>query len=375
MPPIVACREDARRMAPAVGLCRVIPMRALTVRPGEANSLAVIDLDEPAPEDGAVLVEAVSVGLCGTDAEIVAAEYGEAPPGSPVLVLGHENLGRVLEAPEGSGLSAGDLVVGFVRRPDPEPCNACAAGEWDMCRNGRYVEHGIKGLHGFARQRWRVQPDALIRLDPAMAGIGVLLEPTTIVAKGWEQIDRIGRRAYWSPKVAAVTGAGPVGLLAALLGAQRGLEVHVFDRVKDGPKPQLVADLGATYHTETLPDSGLEADVLVECTGVASVVVDVLTHTATDSITCLTGVSSVGSRLPLDIGGLNRKAVLRNDVVFGTVNANRRHYEAGVAALAAADRGWLDRLITRRLPLEDFQDAFARRSDDVKVVLDLASAS
>ena len=91
-----------------------------------------------------------------------------------------------------------------------------------------------------------------------------------------------------------VTGAGPVGLLAALLGVQRGLEVHVFDRVTDGPKPQLVADLGATYHSETLPDSGLEADVLLECTGVPTVVVDVLTHSATDSVACLTGVSSIG---------------------------------------------------------------------------------
>src|SRR5258707_3468650 len=118
-------------------------MRALTVRPGEADSLAVMDVAEPPVEDGEVLVEAVSVGLCGTDAEIVAAEYGEAPPGSPVLVLGHENLGRVAQATPGSGLTAGDLVVGFVRRHDPVPCAACAAGEWDMCRNGRYVEHGI----------------------------------------------------------------------------------------------------------------------------------------------------------------------------------------------------------------------------------------
>ncbi len=346
-------------------------MRALTVRPGVADSLALVDLEEPAPEEGEVLVEAVSVGLCGTDAEIVAAEYGEAPPGSPVLVLGHENLGRVAQAPPGSGLSAGDLVVGFVRRPGPEPCAACAAGEWDMCRNGRYVEHGIKGLHGFARERWRAAPDALVRLDPAMADIGVLLEPTTIVAKGWEQVDRIGSRAYWQPRVAVVTGAGPVGLLAALLGVQRGLEVHVFDRVETGPKPQLVADLGATYHTETLPDSGVQADVLVECTGVPSVVVDVITHSATDSVACLTGVSSVGRMLPLDIGGLNRRAVLRTDVVFGTVTASRRHYEAGIAALRAADRGWLSRLISRRVPLSAYQDGFARRPDDVKVVLDL----
>jgi threonine dehydrogenase-like Zn-dependent dehydrogenase len=346
-------------------------MRALTIRPGEADSLAIVDIDEPAPDDGEVLVDAVSVGLCGTDAEIVAAEYGEAPPGSPVLVLGHENLGRVAQAPPGSGLDAGDLVVGFVRRPDPEPCPACAAGEWDMCRNGGYVEHGIKGLHGFARERWRAKPDAVIRLDPALSDIGVLLEPTTIVAKGWEQVDRIGSRAYWQPKVAVITGAGPVGLLAALLGVQRGLEVHVFDRVTDGPKPQLVADLGAHYHTDTLPDSGLEADVLMECTGVPTVVVDVLTHSATDSVACLTGVSSVGSLLPLDVGGLNRRAVLRNDVVFGTVNANRRHYEAGVAALAAADRDWLARLITRRFPLSAYRDAFAHRADDVKVVLDI----
>ncbi|GAA5194854.1 glucose 1-dehydrogenase [Rugosimonospora acidiphila] len=349
-------------------------MRALTVRPGVADSLALSDVDEPPPSEGSVLVDGLCVGLCGTDTEIVSAEYGEAPPGSELLVLGHENLGRVAQASPDSGLSAGDLVVGIVRRPDPEPCAACAAGEWDMCRNGKYVEHGIKGLHGFARERWRADPDALVRLDPGLTDVGVLLEPTTILAKAWEQIDRIGRRAYWSPRVAVVTGAGPVGLMAALLGVQRGLEVHVFDRVTDGPKPQLVADLGATYHAEHLPDSKLEADVLIECTGVPSVIVDLLSLGANDSVTCLTGVSSVGATIPLDIGGLNRNAVLRNDVIFGTVNANRRHYEAGVAALAAADRAWLNRLISRRVPLADFREAFARKPEDVKVVLELGAA-
>lgn len=347
-------------------------MRALTVRPGVADSLALSDIAEPPPSEGQVLVDGLCVGLCGTDAEIVAAEYGEAPPGSDLLVLGHENLGRVAEAPAGSGLAAGDLVVGIVRRPDPVPCGACAAGEWDMCRNGQYVEHGIKGLHGFARERWRADPDAVVRLDPSLADVGVLLEPTTILAKAWEQVDRIGRRAYWEPRIAVVTGAGPVGLLAALLGVQRGLEVHVFDRVTEGLKPELVTALGATYHSDTLPDSKIEADVLIECTGVPSVIVDVISQSATDSVACLTGVSSIGSVIPLDIGNLNRAAVLRNDVVFGTVNANRRHYEAGVEALVAADRSWLDRLINRRLPLEQFADAFHRRPDDVKVVLDIA---
>jgi glucose 1-dehydrogenase len=349
----------------------VTHVRALTVRPGVADSLALTDLPEPPPTDGTVLVDGVAVGLCGTDVEIVAAQYGQAPPGSDLLVLGHENLGRVAEAPDGSGLVAGDLVVGIVRRPDPVPCPPCGAGEWDMCRNGQYTEHGIKGLHGFARERWRTDPDGLVTIDPELADVGVLLEPATILAKAWEQIERIGRRAFWQPRVAVVTGAGPVGLLAALLGVQRGLEVHVYDRVTDGPKPGLVADLGATYHTDSLPDSKVRGDVLIECTGVASVVVDVLTHSATDSITCLTGVSTVGAVLPLDIGGLNRNAVLANDVVFGTVNANRRHYEAAAVALMNADRSWLARLITRRVPLAEYASAFARTPQDVKVVLSL----
>lgn len=346
-------------------------MHALAVRPGVPDSLALTDLPEPAASDGAVLVDGLAVGLCGTDIEIVSGQYGSAPPGEDLLVLGHENLGRVREAPAGSGLSEGDLVVGIVRRPDPVPCPACAVGQWDMCRNGRYREHGIKDLHGFAREQWRADPDALVVLDPALGDLGVLLEPTTVVAKAWQQVDRIGTRAWWDPKVAVVTGAGPVGLLAALLAVQRGLEVHVFDLVTDGPKPDLVRRLGATFHGESLPESGVLADVLVECTGVPSVVLDVMTHSAPDSVACLTGVSGRGKQVPVDVGGLNRGVVLGNAVVFGSVNANRGHYRAAAAALHQADPAWLGDLITRRVPLAEFRDAFTRHDTDVKVVLNV----
>jgi threonine dehydrogenase-like Zn-dependent dehydrogenase len=346
-------------------------MRALATTPGSKDSLALVDVPEPGPDEGPVLVEGLAVGLCGTDAEIVSGAYGEAPPGHELLVIGHENLGRVREAPDGSGVKAGDLVVGIVRRPDPVPCGACAAGEWDMCRNGQYTEHGIMRLDGFARELWRGQPDAMVVLDPSLSEVGVLLEPTTIVAKAWEQVERIGARAYHDPHVAVVTGAGPVGLLAALLGVQRGLEVHVFDRVTEGLKPDLVRALGATYHSDTVPESGVAADITIECTGVPQVVAAVISHGTPDAITCLTGVSTPGSLLPFDLGAWNRGAVLSNDVVFGTVNANRRHYEAAAKALRDADQQWLGRLITRRLPLERFAEGFARQPDDVKVVLTL----
>ncbi|MFL6252704.1 MAG: glucose 1-dehydrogenase [Actinomycetes bacterium] len=346
-------------------------MRALTVRPGVPDSAEIRDVPEPPESDGPLLVQTLAVGLCGTDAEIVRADYGEAPPGEDHLVLGHENLGRVLTAPSGSGLAEGDLVVGIVRRPDPEPCPACAAGEWDFCRNGRYTEHGIKQLDGFMRERYRIHPDHVVRLDPALERTGVLLEPTSVVAKAWDHIERITARAVWSPEVVLVTGAGPIGLLAALLGVQRGLEVHVLDRVTTGPKPGLVADLGATYHSGTLSDALAHADVIVECTGVGELVLDAIDKTAPDGIVCLTGVSPAGRRLTIDAGALNRELVLENEVVFGTVNANRRHYQAAAAALANADQGWLDRLITRRVPLDRWSDALQRRPDDVKAIIDL----
>jgi threonine dehydrogenase-like Zn-dependent dehydrogenase len=346
-------------------------MQAITVIPLQAESARLDDLPEPPPEEGELLVQTLAVGVCGTDLEISQGEYGWAPPGRERLVLGHESLGRVLDAPAGSDLAAGDLVVAIVRQPDPEPCVSCSAGEWDMCRNGRYTEHGIKELDGFMRERYRIDPGYAVKLDPALERTGMLLEPTSVVAKAWEHIERIAARAVWSPRVVLVTGAGPIGLLAALLGVQRGLEVHVLDRVTSGPKPGLVADLGATYHTGTLADAVGHADVVVECTGVGELVLDAIDKTGPDGIVCLTGVSSAGRTLTIDPGALNRELVLENELVFGTVNANRRHYQAAAVGLAKADQSWMERLISRRVPLDRWSDALQRRPDDVKAVIDL----
>jgi threonine dehydrogenase-like Zn-dependent dehydrogenase len=348
-------------------------MRALTVIPGQAGSAAVVDVDTPPPETGAVLVDVLAVGVCGTDREIVRGEYGAAPPGRTRLVLGHEALARVREAPSGSGLRPGDLVAPIVRHPDPVPCRSCAAGEWDMCENGAYTEHGIKGLDGFTAERLLLDPGFLIRLDPSLASVGVLVEPASIVAKAWEHIDRIAGRSSWRPARVLVTGAGPIGLLAALLATQRGYDVHVLDRVTTGPKPALVRDLGATYHTGPLAEACPDADITLECTGAGQLVVDAMCNAGHNGIVCLTGVSSGGRLVPVNTARLNRELVLENNVVFGSVNANRRHYEAAAVALAGADRGWLDRLITRRVRLAEWSEALEAHPLDVKVVIEPAA--
>jgi threonine dehydrogenase-like Zn-dependent dehydrogenase len=348
-------------------------MRAITLDPGTPDSAALEEVPEPDPGEGAILVDGVALGICGTDAEIVRGDYGEAPPGADRLILGHESLGRVADAPEGSGFAPGDLVVGIVRRPDPVPCPSCAAGEWDFCRNGRYTERGIKALHGFGSERWRIEPEFAVRLDPELGPLGVLMEPTTIVAKAWEQIERVLTRATLGPERVLITGAGPIGLLAALLAQQRGYDVHVLDLATDGPKPELVRALGATYHATPVQEVEPLPDIVIEATGVSRVVLDAVAHTGANGIVCLTGISSGGHDITLDAGVLNRTIVLENDLVFGSVNANRRHYEAAASALAKADRGWLERLITRRVPLDQWRDALTRGEHDIKVVVEFGA--
>src|ERR1700722_16421207 len=180
-------------------------MRALTVAPGIANSARLDDIPEPPASDGAVLVRTLALGVCGTDRDIVAGDYGWPPPGQKRLVIGHESLGHVKEAPAGCGFKPGDLVVGIVRRPDPVPCPACAVG------------------------------------------------------KAWDHIGRIGRRSRaWQPRTLLVTGAGPIGLLAAMIGAQRGLEVHVLDHNERGRKKTIVRELGGTFHLGSIADLDLK---------------------------------------------------------------------------------------------------------------------
>jgi glucose 1-dehydrogenase len=352
-------------------------MRALTVVPNHGGSLSVTDVPEPDESYGSILVEGLALGVCGTDREIASGAYGWAAPGRDRLVLGHESLGRVLAAPDGANLRVGDLVVGVVRRPDPVPCGACAHGQFDMCRNGQYTERGIKGLDGYGSQRWRVEPTFAVRVEPALQEVGVLVEPTSVVAKAWEQVERIGARAWFEPQRVLVTGAGPIGLLAAMLGTQRGLDVHVLDRAKQGPKPGLVKDLGGSYHTAPVEEvaSHIRPDIIIEATGAGPVVLAAMASTAAYGIVCLTGVSSAGRRILIDAGAVNREIVLENDAVVGSVNANPSHYHAATHALTRADLAWLHRLITRRLPLEDAATAFEPRTDDIKVVIELQHGS
>ncbi len=343
-------------------------MKAITVEPKKPGSARFEDFPEPDVREGAVLVEAIAVGVCGTDAEIVEGKYGWAPPGKTRLVLGHESLGRVIDPGDSSSFKKGDLVVGIVRRPDPVPCPNCAVGEWDMCTNGQYTERGIKEIHGFMSERWRSEPEYLIKVDPSLGILGVLLEPMTVITKAIEQVFLAGQRAYWEPKTALVTGAGPIGLLAALRLSVRNVDVHVLDRAATGLKPELVRELGATYHTGSVLDLAFNPDVIIECTGVGTVIADSIKKVGSGGIICLTGIGAGGGGMGT-VADAASAVVLKNNVIVGSVNANKRHWYRAGQNLANSDRSWLSRLITRREKPENFQQALTRQPDDVKVII------
>jgi len=344
-------------------------MKAITVEPKNPGTEKYMEIPEPELTAGSILVEAIAVGVCGTDVEIVEGKYGWAPPGQKYLVLGHESLGRVIDPGAVSGFKKGDLVVGIVRRPDPVPCPNCAVGEWDMCRNGQYTERGIKEIHGFMSERWRIEPEFAIKVDPSLGILGVLLEPATVVTKALEHIAVIGRRSFWEPQTVLVTGAGPIGLLAALFAKLYGLDVHVLDRAVWGAKPDLVRALGATYHSGSVLDIGFEPDAIVECTGVGQVISDSIKQIGANGIICLTGIGHGGASGSASVAEIAAAAVLKNNVVVGSVNANKRHWYKAAQNLARADHNWLSRLITRKESPENFKKALQRTPDDIKVII------
>src|SRR5215469_4827150 len=224
-------------------------MQALAVFPSKKR-LNLLNIPEPQLNGPTkVLLKVHEVGLCGTDREISSFEYGSPPPGSDHLILGHESLAEVIEVGPGvRGFKPGDLVVPLVRRPCPHPeCRACRAGRPDFCVTGDYTERGIKGADGFLTN-YVVEDEAyLVKVPRALADVAVLVEPLTVVAKASDQVQAISNRLPFEPgpQRGLVLGAGPIGLLGAMLLVADNFETVVYSRDSEQSKQaELVRSLG-----------------------------------------------------------------------------------------------------------------------------------
>lgn len=355
-------------------------MQAVVVTPGKKDSARLAEVPlEPLSGPGDVLVRTVRVGICGTDTEINEGLYGEAPEGSPYLVLGHESFGQVAQVGRDvRGLLPGDFVVAMVRRPDG--CPNCLNGEQDMCLWGRYTERGIRGLHGFMAEYFVDTPQYLLKAPPAVAPVAVLVEPLSVVEKALRQAFDMQRRMLWRPRTALVLGAGPIGLLAALLLRSQGLLTYVASR---GPtassRAQLAQDAGARYVSlaeeplADLPKRTGGIDLIIEATGDSGMVMQAMGLMGTNGVVCLTSVTGGHNDVRVDASVLNQGIVLGNKAIVGSVNANIRDMRQAIADLAVFESVWpglLGRMLTRRVPPADFRAALRREPDDVKVVVE-----
>jgi threonine dehydrogenase-like Zn-dependent dehydrogenase len=335
-------------------------VKAIAVFPGKPDSVHLAELPEPTldevPDGRGVLVKVLRVGVDGTDREINAAEYGAAPPGEDVLVLGHESFGRV-EAVGRSvrDLAPGDYVVATVRRPGTSLYDRI--GLSDMTTDDTYFERGISLRHGYLTERYVDDAEFIVRVPAVLKEVGVLLEPTTVVEKGVHQAYEIQRRLrVWRPRRAAVLGAGTIGLLATLVLRLRGLEVTTLglDR-KPYRNAELVEALGARYEsTRDVPVLDAAArfgpfDLMFEATGFSPIVFESMQALGKNGVLVLSSVTGGGRRVDVPADRINLDFVLGNKVMVGTVNANREYFELGARDLTQAEAqypGWLGRLLT-----------------------------
>lgn len=349
------------------------------VTPGTKNSERLSELSARRPGPGQVALSILQVGICGTDAEIASGLYGEAPVGHAHLVPGHECLAVVKElGPDVAGWETGQLVVPIVRRPCDALCRACASGRWDLCLTGNYREHGIKGLDGFLREEAIVEADAMVPIPAELSSVAVLTEPLTIVEKALEEAQAAYPHRWAIPHTALVTGAGPVGLLAALLLRQRGLDVTVLDRrPSTSPKALLVQEADIHYLDDSttplessLPPGGF--DIIIEATGYSPLLFRSAQVLARNGVLVLTGVTSGHHEMTVDSDLVNSALVLENQTIVGSVNAARHHYLGAVHDLLDWSSRWpglTERLITAHHALDDFADAYRKSPDDIKSVV------
>ena len=320
------------------------------------------------------------MGVCGTDMDIVNGFYGEPPPGSSYLILGHESLSRVAEVGPGcEGFRKGDLVVPTVRRNCLENCLNCRSGQSDMCLTGHYKEHGIKGLHGFASELAVSDSRFVAKLPESLSEVGVLLEPLTIVEKGIGQSFAIqNSRMKWRPKNALVLGSGPVGLLATALLELMGLSVTTVARKPaDSPKALLATSTGANYvNVEETPLSSLEGrfDLVFEATGSTSVALEAQSLCSTNGVVSFVGIYKSEAETE-DAGKVFTDLVLGNRVFFGSVNANISYFRRGAKDLVQIRKKWkgfLEGIMTDKVCLEEAESAYGQKSEkSVKTVLQI----
>jgi threonine dehydrogenase-like Zn-dependent dehydrogenase len=330
------------------------------------------------------------VGICGTDREEAAGGRSKAPAGQNELVIGHEMFGQVVEVGRAvTRVAQGDFAVFTVRRGCGK-CLPCLMNRSDMCQTGEYAERGIWGLDGYQTEFAVDKEQYIVRVPAELENVGVLAEPLSVAEKAIDEALRLQSARlpdasasldWLNDRPCLVAGLGPIGLLAALVLRLRGAQVYGLDVVDaDSARPKWLEYIGGRYidgrrvPADQVDDRLGRIDLIFEATGVAPLEFNLLDALAPNGVYVLTGIP--GGDRPVNIQGaeLIRGLVLKNQVMFGSVNAARDHFQLAVDDLTHANLRWGDhisKLITHHHPYTDFDDALHNHTaDEIKAVIE-----
>lgn len=358
-------------------------MLAIAAFRGSAQPQFVDAPDPGDPAPGQVLCRTLSVGVCGTDREILLSQAPLTPRNESHLILGHECLARVETCGDGvEGLRPGDLVAPVVRRPlAPFRCPRP-----DLLAFGRFTERGIVDEHGFTPPWFLDSPEHLFSVEKELAPVAVLTEPFSVAEKAVHealavQQGRLGPDAWNdSPPRVLVTGLGPIGFAALAVCCCRGWPVTICGRDGENSfRARLAQDFGARYLPSAAadwnpPDVERDGyDLLLECTGSDEVMVEASAAVASRGVIVWLGASRIPEPKMHNLTLVMRNGILRNHVHLGTVNAAPRDFQQALVDLGQlwrTRRNELLSLITDRVaPADSLWHYEHRRPQGIKTAL------
>jgi threonine dehydrogenase-like Zn-dependent dehydrogenase len=285
--------------------------------------------------DDDVLLKVREVGICGTDRDLASFRISFPPRGAEYLVLGHECVAEVLKTGSAvSGLHPGDVVVPIVRRPCAAPCWWCSHGRRDLCSSGQYTERGIVGAHGYFTEMAVDKERDLVRIPGTLQEHAVFIEPLSVVEKA---VGNAFRLHPGEPRSALILGAGPIGLLAAMVLRARGISVDLCSlEPPDSDRARLAEDAGAGYLNQ--PEGAY--DIVIEAAGASQAALRGLDALAPNGVIVMLGATKTVEVPMLQL-------ILRNQVIAGSVNASPADFGAAVEDLGRFPAGVLRRMVQR----------------------------
>ncbi len=360
-----------------------LTVNGLAIEPGVSGDLRIVEMTLPPLGPNDVRIGVLEAGICGTDREIIHGQFGYPPEGERMLVLGHEAIGAVQAVGSAvEGLEVGDLVTATVRRACG--CPNCQAGESDYCTWMEFTERGIRGAQGFWTDAYVEDAAFVLKVPNSLRKVGVMVEPASVIEKAWRVASAVQQRfPVWEPKTAVVFGAGPIGILQAMLLRQHGMDVTVVARrpSSQAPAAPILDAIGATYVSNqeidprSLKDALPNIDVIVEASGASDSVLASMEILGNAGVLVLLSNTGGSQEVTVPMDRINVGWVGGNKTMVGSVNSSVADFEAAIRDMLVWEEMWpgaMEQMFTHRIAgLANATDLMESTKGAIKAVIEI----